>query len=154
MPSNSLTCNGPSRTLYQASSGSRVRVLTVRPVTECRLGFVPRADIGYAQACQSWWCSHPCGGVAPGWCGCPGPVPAGVSRTTGGRFGSWPPSSHRPRGQPASPPSAPRSVRDGGGPGQRIPCRASGSAGGRPTATPIHAPRSDPFKGDRDCMDC
>ena len=43
-----------------------------------------------------------------------------------------------------------RSDQDGGGPGHRIPCRASGSAGGRPTATPIHAPRSDPFKGDRD----
>ena len=47
----------------------------------------------------------------------------------GGRCGSWPPSSHRPRGQPASPPSAPRSDRDGGGPGHRIPFRASGSPG-------------------------
>ena len=47
----------------------------------------------------------------------------------GGRCGSWPPSPHRPRGQPASPPSAPHSDRDGGGPGHRLPFRASGSPG-------------------------
>ena len=36
----------------------------------------------------------------------------------------------------ASPPSAPRSDRDDGGPGFRNPCRAIASAGGTPTATP------------------
>jgi hypothetical protein len=36
----------------------------------------------------------------------------------------------------ASPPFAPRSDRDDGGPGYRIPCHAIASAGGTPTATP------------------
>ena len=55
-----------------------------------------------------------------------------MSRTNGGRCGSWPPS-------------APRSDPGGGGPGHRIPCRARGSAAGTPIARPTPGWRSDPF---------
>jgi hypothetical protein len=46
MSSDSLSRNGPSSSLDQCSLGSRVREPTVRHVTECRVGFVPRADRG------------------------------------------------------------------------------------------------------------
>jgi hypothetical protein len=46
MSCNSLSRSGSSRTLDQASRGSRVREPTVQQVTECRLGFVPRVDHG------------------------------------------------------------------------------------------------------------
>ena len=142
MPCNSLTCNEFLTTLYQATRGSRVRGPTVQPVKNVGWASYPEWTAVTSQACRSWWCSHPWGRVALGGSGCPGPVPACVSRTNGGRCGVWPPSSHRHGGQPASPPAAPCSNRDCGGPGHRIPYRTSPFVGGPPTPRPftVHVP--------------